>query len=645
MPKLSGFEVCQKMREAKNDTPVIIITPLSSVSNKVNTLNEDADDYITKPFSFVEVLARVKAVLRRSNRFSDTIQIDNNLTFNISKKKLISSSGEEVYLTDKESSILKLFCLNKVKIINKEILCKEIWDMSIFPQTNFCEVTVKNYETNLRKFQVKNILKIFTEKVISLLSINKSKIYLTEYVKRLTFTNTIIFLTLLILFNSILIIFINKIHRKDLDHRIEHEINLITKAIQVSNDDIISIDSSEILDPDLYYITDNPCFLQIYDSSNKILISSRNLELYKNISVTYKNNLNDIYFENFSFHNENFRAGYYPIKNQSGEQIAVLRLTVFDKTKSILFNNLIIFNLIGIPLSMIFLFFLSLIGAKIVFKPLNNIISTAQRINQNNLSERIIIDASPDDEIGKLRDTLNELFDKIENYINELKHFTDLVSHQLMNPITAIITEIEYVLKRDRSIEEYKASLQRLEEKVDSMANIIKTLLLIARSEKSKTKSEFVFNFSKLLRKEIENYFSKNYLNNNFNLKTHIEDELYLRGEAEKFSMVLQNLFSNAKKFSIDSLDVTIKAFKNNNKIILEVADKGIGIDDDDKIKVFNKFYRTEKAEKLGILGFGLGLNLVKTIVEEASGKIEILDNHPNGTIIKITLPSIELED
>ena len=645
MPKLSGFEVCQKMREAKNDTPVVIITGLSSVSNKVNALNEGADDYITKPFSFVEVLARVKAVLRRSNIFSDTIQIDNNLTFNISKKKLISSSGEEVYLTDKESSILKLFCLNKGKIINKEILCKEIWDMSIFPQTNFCEVTVKNYEINLRKFQVKNILKIFTEKVISLLSINKSKIYLTESVKRLTFTNTIIFLTLLILFNSILIIFINKIYRKDLDHRIEHEINLITKAIQVSNDDIISIDSSEILDPDLYYITDNPCFLQIYDSSNKILISSRNLELYKNISVTYKNNLNDIYFENFSFHNENFRAGYYPIKNQSGEQIAVLRLNVFDKTKSILFNNLIIFNLIGIPLSMIFLFFLSLIGAKIVFKPLNNIISTAQRINQNNLSERIIIDASPDDEIGKLRDTLNELFDKIENYINELKHFTDLVSHQLMNPITAIITEIEYVLKRDRSIEEYKASLQRLEEKVDSMANIIKTLLLIARSEKSKTKSEFVFNFSKLLRKEIENYFSKNYLNNNFNLKTHIEDELYLRGEAEKFSMVLQNLFSNAKKFSIDSLDVTIKAFKNNNKIILEVADKGIGIDDDDKIKVFNKFYRTEKAEKLGILGFGLGLNLVKTIVEEASGKIEILDNHPNGTIIKITLPSIELED
>jgi DNA-binding response OmpR family regulator len=99
MPKLSGFEVCQKMREAKNDTPVVIITGLSSVSNKVNALNEGADDYITKPFSFVEVLARVKAVLRRSNIFSDTIQIDNNLTFNISKKKLIHQEKKFILLT------------------------------------------------------------------------------------------------------------------------------------------------------------------------------------------------------------------------------------------------------------------------------------------------------------------------------------------------------------------------------------------------------------------------------------------------------------------------------------------------------------------------------------------------------------------
>lgn len=159
MPKLSGFEVCKKMREAKNDTPVIIITALSNLSNKVNALDEGADDYITKPFSFVEVLARVKAVLRRTNRFSDNIQIDSNLTFNINKKKLINSSGKELYLTDKESNILRFFCLNKGKIINKEMLCKEIWDLSIFPQTNFCEVTIKKLRDKLEEISGKKYIK------------------------------------------------------------------------------------------------------------------------------------------------------------------------------------------------------------------------------------------------------------------------------------------------------------------------------------------------------------------------------------------------------------------------------------------------------------------------------------------------------
>lgn len=159
MPILSGFEVCKKMREIKDETPVIIITALSDISNKVNALNYGADDYITKPFSFSEVLARVKAVLRRANKFFDNIQIDVNLIFNLNKKKLIHNSGKEIYLSDKEAHLLKLFCLNKGKIISKEMLCKEIWDLSIFPQTNFCEVTIKKLRDKLDEISGKKFIK------------------------------------------------------------------------------------------------------------------------------------------------------------------------------------------------------------------------------------------------------------------------------------------------------------------------------------------------------------------------------------------------------------------------------------------------------------------------------------------------------
>lgn len=472
-----------------------------------------------------------------------------------------------------------------------------------------------------------------------------SKPFLTESVKRLTKTNILIFFTLVLLFNSILIIFLNNIYREDLDHRLEHEINIILRSTSFNDESQLIIDSSIYADPNLYSLTDNSYFLQIYNSANQILFASRNLDLYKHIPIPPFKHLNDIYFEKFNYENETFYAAYYPIHNQQGKQIAVLRLTVFDKIESVLLDNLISLNLILIPISLLLLIPFSFLGAKIFFKPINDIITIAQRINQNNLSERIVVEVSPYDELGKLRDTLNNLFDKIETYIGELKNFTDQASHQLMNPLTAIKTEIEYILKSERDKKEYKDALLRLEDQVESMISIVKTLLIIARSEKAKTTSDFVFNFSLLLKKEINEYFYKNHINSDFKLDVQVEDELYLRGESEKFSMVLQNLFSNSKKFSIESIDISIKAYRNNNNIILEVADKGIGIEHKDKNKVFDKFYRTEKAEKLGINGFGLGLNLVKKIVEESSGKIEILDNIPNGTIVKISLPAIELSD
>lgn len=481
-------------------------------------------------------------------------------------------------------------------------------------------------------------------KGISLLLSNFLKPLLNESVKRLITINVLIFFALLILFNSILIISVNFIHRENIDNRIEHEIDNIVKRISF-NDKTIEIDSTFIYESHFYSQTDIPSFIQIYNSSNQILFSGKSSYLYEKINAPTYFNLSSTHYESFSCDNKTYRAAYYPIKNKQGEQIAILRIIVFDKIKSILFNNLILFNLIAIPIALILLFFFSLLNSKIVFKPLNNIIDVVQKISQNNLSERINIKAHPDDELGKLRDTLNNLFDKIENYINEQKHFTDQVSHQLMNPLTAIKTEIEYILKNERENKIYKDALLRLEVQVESMISIVKTLLIIARSENAKNNSEFVFNFSSLLNKEIQNYFSNSHLNSNFILNTKIEDELYIRGEREKFSMVLHNLFSNAKKFSIEILDISIEAYKSNNNIILKVADKGIGIDDADKSKVFNKFYRTQKAEQLGINGFGLGLNLVKNIVEEAAGKIEILDNVPCGTIVKITLPAIELSD
>lgn len=461
--------------------------------------------------------------------------------------------------------------------------------------------------------------------------------FLTDTVKKLTLINIVIFFIVLLLFNILLISFVYYILHKNLDQRIEHEIDNIKETLLVSNNSISIIDSSEIKEPDLYEITENPFFLQIYNTKGIILLQSRNIEIYKPIPVNNDLNLDYLTFNSYEYEDVSFRAGYFPIKDSNGTQFATLRLSVFEKDFDEVLNELLLFNIWVFLLILVLVVVASIIAAKKTFKPINEIIDTAYSFNVQNLNKRIDVKANSLDEIGRLRDTLNGLFERIEDYVVEITHFSDQVSHQLMNPLTAIRTEIEYLLKKSRPENEYKEALVKLEGQTDAMISIVKTLLIIAKSGKLKSESKSIFSLTKLIRNDISNYFKDH------NIFYDIADELYLRGESEKYLMVFQNLIHNSIKYSFDDFKIKVTAKKANGQILISVEDNGIGIDDLEKVNIFQKFYRSSQAEKLGIKGFGLGLSLVKSIVDEASGKIEIADNKPKGTIFKITLPAVEL--
>ncbi len=463
--------------------------------------------------------------------------------------------------------------------------------------------------------------------------------FLTDTVKKLTLINILIFFSVLILFNIILLTSITFVLHQNLDQRIKHEIEKIVNGLSIQDNNIEIKDSTEFNENDFRYMTDNPYFLQIFNDEGKILLTSENNKSYKNIPFDKNKNYDNYYFESFSFDNESFRTGYHTLLNKQQNKIATLQLTVFEKDFNAVVWKVMYFNLWSLPLIILLVIIASIFAAKKAFAPINKIIDTANSFNVQNLNKRIDVAAKPLDEIGRLRDTLNGLFKRIEEYVVEITHFSDQVSHQLMNPLTAIRTEIEYLLKKDRPGNEYKEALIKLEGQSDSMISIVKTLLVIAKSGKLKSESKSIFNLSKLIKNDINNYFK------NYNIIYEIEDNLYLRGESEKYLMVIQNLIHNAIKYSPDSLDVKIEAKKINKEIIITVEDKGIGIEDSEKEFVFQKFYRSSQAEKLGIKGFGLGLSLVKTLIDEASGKIEILNNDPHGTIFRITLRSVELID
>lgn len=157
MPKLTGLEVCKRLRKIGYNKPIILLTALSDVKNKVEALNFGADDYITKPFSFEEVIARINAVFRRYEKTVTYLEFD-EYKLDLIAHTLVTPNSK-IKLPEKEFELLKYFLENTGIIINKDRLCHDVWQLPFTPSTNLVEVTIKNLRNKLEELTGKKFIK------------------------------------------------------------------------------------------------------------------------------------------------------------------------------------------------------------------------------------------------------------------------------------------------------------------------------------------------------------------------------------------------------------------------------------------------------------------------------------------------------
>ena len=146
MPKIDGFEVLRRLRAKNVSAPVIMLTAKSDVPDKINALNGGADDYITKPFDTQELLARIKALLRRGAKIADnTLKVGNTLLDRDTFELIVGN--DKIPLGKKEFQILEILMLNANKCVEKERLIEKIWGYDSDAEYN----TVEVYVSFLRK--------------------------------------------------------------------------------------------------------------------------------------------------------------------------------------------------------------------------------------------------------------------------------------------------------------------------------------------------------------------------------------------------------------------------------------------------------------------------------------------------------------
>lgn len=146
LPDKNGFEICREVRAANKITPIMMLTAKDAVEDKIRGLQYGADDYMSKPFSFAELLARIQALLRRANNYASQNLEADNLTMDIAARRVFRGE-KEIELTGREFSLLEYLLRNKNRIVTESMIISHVWDMNSELFTNVVNV----YIHHLRK--------------------------------------------------------------------------------------------------------------------------------------------------------------------------------------------------------------------------------------------------------------------------------------------------------------------------------------------------------------------------------------------------------------------------------------------------------------------------------------------------------------
>jgi two-component system copper resistance phosphate regulon response regulator CusR len=146
LPKKNGRQICEEIRKAEKNMPVLLLSVQSEVEDKVTALNLGADDYLTKPFSYDELMARVRALLRRPAQLKSEVLTFDDLSLDIRGQK-VTRGRQEVYLTRKEFMLLEYLLRNQGSVVSRAMLIDHVWDSSIDTFSN----TIESHILSLRK--------------------------------------------------------------------------------------------------------------------------------------------------------------------------------------------------------------------------------------------------------------------------------------------------------------------------------------------------------------------------------------------------------------------------------------------------------------------------------------------------------------
>lgn len=295
--------------------------------------------------------------------------------------------------------------------------------------------------------------------------------------------------------------------------------------------------------------------------------------------------------------------------------------------------------LVLVPIILLFTVIGGYYITKKAFVPIDDITKTANDIRaKGDLKKRVPINPDgKEDELYRLSVTLNKMLSNIENLITQEKQFTSDASHELRTPISVILSQGEYLLEIAESEKERELA-QNIVDKAKQMSKLISSLLLLSRIDQNRqrlTKKETDLGVLIEVATESVKTLAEE---KSITVNTDIKENLTVCADETLMLSVITNLINNAIKYGKESGTVNISAFENDGLVNIIVKDDGIGIPKEKLEKIWDRFYRVDGVRNDEYGSSGLGLSMVKSIVELHGGTVSVNSEEEKGTEFKIVI-------
>jgi heavy metal sensor kinase len=276
-------------------------------------------------------------------------------------------------------------------------------------------------------------------------------------------------------------------------------------------------------------------------------------------------------------------------------------------------------------------------------RPVDQIVASAERITLKNLSERLPV-PSTGDEFERISQALNRMIQRLDEAFQIATRFSADASHELRTPLTVVRGELEVLVKNPSLGAEVGERVADILEEVERLGRIIEGLLLVSRLEAGEAQMCLEpVNLGDLAASVADQMelLSEDKLQH---LKREIAPQVVVDGDKNRLQQVVVNLLDNAIKYTPEGGTLALQIMKDGRNAIFEISDTGIGIAENALPHIFDRFFRAEEARAQRMEGAGLGLAIVRSIVEAHGGTVRAESNGTRGTRIRIELPLSDLK-